>query len=195
MSLVQVSGCKLLPTLSVLGTRSRIISREIVYGKKGNWQRAKGRLSRLSSPEDRRHGSCASCYEVLARPSAHQRAAHGEQRDARRYHSQAVSYYNEKQIFFDSNLLSHFIHSWRLTWAKLLLVHHRIRQLKKPKSLPLPGIPSPAPPALSSPDIFILKNSVQLSPSLQRLLWSRLSSLYPITVYLMVSCQEPCEQL
>lgn len=85
--------------------------------------------------------------EVLARPSAHQRAAHGEQRDARRYHSQAVSYYNEKQIFFDSNLLSHFIHSWRLTWAKLLLVHHRIRQLKKPKSLPLPGIPSPAPPS------------------------------------------------
>ena len=188
MSLVQVSGCKLLPTLSVLGTRSRIVSREIVYGKKGNWQRAKGRLSCLSSPKDRRHGNCASCYEVLARPSAHHRAAHSEQRDARHYHFQAVSYYNEKQIVFDSNLLSHFIHSWRLTWAKVLLVHHRVRQLKKPKSLPLPGIPSPSPLALSSPDIFIPKNSVQLSPSLQRLPWSCLSSLYPITVYLTVSC-------
>lgn len=139
-------------------------------------------------------GNCASCYDVFPRHNAHHNVPHSEQWDAHRYHFQTVSYYNEKQLFFDSNHLSHFIHSWKLTWAKVLLVHHRIRQFKKPKSLPLLGIPF-FPPALSSPDIFIFKNSVQLSPSLQSMPWSHLSSLYSIIVYLMVSCYESCEQL
>lgn len=84
-------------------------------------------------------GNCASCCEVFTRHSV----PHSEQWDARHYPFQAMSYYTEKQIFFISNPLSHFIHSWRLTWAKVLLVHHRIRQFKKPEPLPLPGIPFP----------------------------------------------------
>lgn len=89
--------------------------------------------------------------------------------------------------------LSIFIHSWRLTWAKVLLVYHRIRQFKKPKSLPRPGIPFFPRPLISKLfHLLKLNSTLTFSIKLALIFFPRLILLLFILPYPVRSPVSSC---